>query len=113
MRIFYYAVLVILILLAASSGVSKVMLMQQDVDFFGQYGFTNPVLIVFGIVQLLGGVLLAISKTRVVGAIIVAMTFLISAAILAMANNVPMAIVTLICALLLGFVIRQSFKNAS
>ncbi len=49
--------------------------MQQDSRVFGQYGFNNPFLIGFGIVQLFGGILLAIPKTRVVGAVIVAITF--------------------------------------
>jgi hypothetical protein len=34
------------------------MLMQQDVESIGAYGFTNPILIAYGVVQLLGGILL-------------------------------------------------------
>lgn len=113
MKIFFNMVLVILIFLAISSGITKIMLMQQDVDFFGQYGFTNPILIAFGFAHLLGGGLLAIPKTRIIGAIIVAITFLISAVILVMASNFPIAIVTLVCVLLLGFVLKQSLSNAS
>jgi len=112
MKIFFNIVLVILIFLAASSGITKIMLMEQDVEFFGQYGFTNPILIGFGIAQLLGGLLLAIPKTRAIGAVVVAITFLVSAAILAMAGNVPVAIVTLIFTLLLGFIVKQSFSKA-
>lgn len=111
MKIFFYAVLVIIIFLAASSGVTKIMLMQRDVDFFGQYGFTDPILISFGIAQLLGGVLLAIPKSRVVGAVLVAITFFISAVILLMAGNGVMAVITLVCTVLLGFVIKQSFSH--
>ena len=107
MKIFLNVVLVILIFLAVSSGITKIMLMQQDVAFFSPYGFTNPILIGFGVTQLLGGVLLAIPKTRVVGAVIVALTFIISAVILVMAGSIPMAVVTIICTLLLGFVIKR------
>ncbi|WP_126454745.1 hypothetical protein [Sulfuriflexus mobilis] len=39
--------LAILVFLAASSGVTKIMLMPQDVEFFGNYGFTNPILMLF------------------------------------------------------------------
>jgi len=113
MKVFFYVVLVILVFLATSSGVAKTMLMQQDVDFFGQYGFTNPMLVTFGIAQLLGGILLAIPKTRVVGAAIVAITFLISAVMLIMASKIPLAIITLVCILLLGFIVKQSLSNKS
>jgi len=111
MKLFFNVVLIFLIFLAASSGITKVILMQHDVAFFGQFGFTNLTLIWFGVVQLLGGLLLAIPKTRVVGAAIVAMTFFMSAAILVMAGNVIMAIVTLVCILLLGVVIKKSFSD--
>ena len=113
MKIFTTIVLVILVFLAASSGITKVMLMPQDVEFFGPYGFTDPILIGFGIAQLLGGILLAIPKTRITGAIIVVITFLISAAVLVMAGNMPVAIITLVCTLLLGFIIKQTLNKAS
>ena len=62
MNIFIKAVLVILVLLAISSGITKIFLMPQDVEFFGKYGFTNPILIVYGAVQIIGGVLLILKK---------------------------------------------------
>ena len=87
------------------------MLMPQDVDFFGQYGFTNPILIAFGVSQLIGGVLLAVPRTRIVGAVILGVTFLISAVVLGMAGNIPVTVVTLLCVFLLGFVVRQSLQT--
>ena len=108
MKTIFNIVLIALIFLAVSSGVTKVILMQQEVDFFSQYGFTKPLLILFGIAQLIGGVLLGIPKSRVIGAVIVAITFLLSALMLLMASHVPMAIVSLVCTLLLGFVIKRS-----
>jgi len=53
MKYFWVAVLVILTFLALSSGVTKVMLMPQDVEFFGKYGFSDPILMLYGAVQLL------------------------------------------------------------
>ena len=107
MKITYYLILAILVLLAISSGVTKIMLMPQDVEFFGKYGFTDPLLIVFGVVQLVGGVLLLLSKTRRLGAIAVAITFLISFVLLVMSKSFPIAIVTLACTALLVFLIKK------
>ena len=108
MKILFNLILVILVLLAVSSGVTKIILMQQDVEFFGAYGFTNPILIAYGALQLIGGIFLALPKIRVIGALIVAVTFLISATVLLMAGNIPLTIITLVCVLLLGFIIKQS-----
>lgn len=103
--------LVILVFLAVSSGMTKTMLMQQDVEFFGQYGFTNPILIAFGIAQILGGFLLVMPKTRVIGAVIVAITFLISAIVLFMAGNIPVAIITLVFTLFSAYIIKNPSIN--
>ena len=94
--------------LAVSSGIIKIMLMPQDVDMFGQYGFSNPILIAFGVTQIAGGILLAWPKHRVTGAVVVAVTFLVSAVILVLAGNIPLAGVTMLLVLLFGFIAKQS-----
>ncbi len=111
MKVAYIIVLVILTLLAISSGVAKVLLVQREVDFFGQYGFSKSALIVFGSLQVIGGLLLPISKTRFAGAAIVAITFLVSLIVLLMDGNIPAGMVTLVALLLLGVVMKQSLSN--
>ena len=111
MKIFYNLVIVILVLLAISSGVTKVLLMPQDVEFFAEFGFTTPILIIFGAFQLLGGVLLVIRRARIIGSVIVALTFLISAVLLIVMGNLIVAVITLFCVALLGLVIQQSLSR--
>ena len=103
-------ILVILVVLAASSGAAKIALLQQEVEFFGKYGFTTPVLIAFGAIQLLGGVLLALKKTRFFGAAIVGGTFLVSLVLLVLEGDIPVSIITLFATLMLGIVMKQNWK---
>jgi len=105
-------ILVILIFLAVSSGITKVTLMQQDIDFFGKYGFTNSILVVYGLTQIVGGILLALRKTRFAGAAIVAITFLISLVVLLMEGNIPVSIATVVATALLVNVMKQSWSAA-
>ncbi|NNE34093.1 MAG: hypothetical protein HKN13_02585 [Rhodothermales bacterium] len=113
MKILFTIVLVILVFLAISSGITKILLLQQDVDFFGKYGFTNPVIIAYGTAQLVGGILLIFKKTRFVGAIIVAATFLISLVVLLMDGNIPVSFATIVVTLLLGIVAKQNWKSTA
>ena len=106
-------ILAILTLLAVSSGITKILLMPQDVDFFSKYGFSDPLLIAYGSVQLLGGLLLVFTKTRFAGAAIVAVTFLVSLAMLLMDGNVPVSIVTAVATLLLVVVMKRSWQPAA
>ena len=96
--------------LAIFSGVTKIALMQQEVDFFGKYGFSNPILIAYGATQLIGGLLLPFKRTRFYGAAIVAITFLISLVVLFMDGNIPVSIVTVVATLLSGMVMKQNWN---
>ena len=113
MNILLKANLAILVFLATSSGITKIMLMPQEVEFFGNYGFTGPLIIIYGASQLLGGIMLIIKKTRFVGAIIVAITFTISAVVLIMADKFGVTIITFIAILLLGVVMKRSLNKQS
>ena len=106
-------ILGILTLLAMSSGITKVLLLQRDVDFFGKYGFSDLMLIAFGLLQLIGGLLLVFKKTRFAGAAIVAVTFLVSLVLLLMDGNIPVSIITVAATLLLGLVMKQSRQPAA
>lgn len=110
MKVISILILAILVLLAAASGIAKILLSQQDVDFFGKYGFSDPILIGFGLAQLLGGLFLIFKRTRFAGAAIVAITFVISLALLLIEGNIPVSIITLVATLLLGLVMKQSWR---
>jgi len=88
------------------------MLLPREVEFFGQYGFSNIILMIYGAVQLIGGLLLPFSKTRFVGAAIVASTFIVSLVVLLMDGNMALSMVTFAMTLLLGVVMKQSWKAA-
>ena len=113
MKIAVAALLTVLTFLAIASGLTKILLLQQDVEFFGRYGFSNPLLVAFGAVQLIGGALLPFRKTRFTGAAIVASTFLVSLVILLMDGNIPVSIVTAIATLLLIVVMKLSWQSDS
>jgi hypothetical protein len=89
-------VIAILALLAAFSGATKIMLMEQEVAFFGSFGFTHPMLIAFGIAQLVGSLMLIARSTRLYGALLIAASFAISAGLLLMAGSLAAATITLI-----------------
>ena len=107
-----FLVVCILVFLAVSSGVTKVMLMPQDVEFFGKYGFTNPMLVLFGAIQVIGGLMLIYFRTRIAGAVIVSVTFAISAVILILAGSIPAAIATLAALVLLFWTMQHTAKRS-
>lgn len=110
-KIISAGILIVLILLAVSSGVTKIMLMQPDASFFGRYGFTGPLLMSFGFTQVLGGIMMSLSKARFIGAALVLLTFLVSLVLLVLDGNYLMIAITSVATLLLVAVMIVSRKQ--
>ena len=108
MKIALKIILGILVFLAISSGITKIMLMPQDLEFFGKYGFNDLMLIIFGVVQVVGGVLMVIPKVRVYGASVIIVTFGISLILLILEGNYPVSAITLIAMALLVVIIKKN-----
>ena len=113
MKIGYIILLVVLTILAVASGIAKITLTQNDVEFFGRYGFSDPMLIAFGVTQLIGGVLLPWKTTRFIGATVIACTFVVSLVMLLIDGNIPVSLITAIATLLLFVVMQQSWPLRS
>lgn len=110
MKIFLMVTITLLSLLALTSGVTKVALMQQDLEFFGRHGFSEAMLVAFGLAQILGAVLMSLGRTRIVGTTIVTLTFAVSLALLILDHNIAMSVITGIALVLLLVVLWSSVR---
>ncbi|MDH3646497.1 MAG: hypothetical protein OER80_06970 [Gammaproteobacteria bacterium] len=111
MKILRRVILVLLILLGIASGISKIMQTPQEMEFFqGVMGFSANTIVLFGVAQLAGAALLVFQKTRIVGALILAMTLLISTIIIFMAGKIGFGFFSILPILMAGVVINDSVK---
>jgi len=110
-RYLWNLVIAVLALLAVSSGIAKIMQMPQDVEFFGRYGFNSSMVIGFGVLQLVGGVLLVFKKTRITGSVIVFLTFLLSLVFLLLDANLPFSIASIFAMIALAAVVVRSKRT--
>ena len=113
MKIIVNLVLVMLIFLALAAGMSKILLLPREVEFFATYEITPWMIKSFGVLQVVGGLLMAGFRTRVIGALLVALTFLISAILLFVAGDYPLAAVTTLCVFLLIAIIKITKSDAA
>lgn len=96
MKIFQIILLIILVLMSIAAGAAKVMSMPQEIGFFEIAGLSTDFLVPFGILQLLGGLMLAVPKTRKPGAIVVALCFLVSALIIFKSGQIGFGLISLL-----------------
>lgn len=105
--------LIFVILLGLSSGISKIMQIPQEMDFFqGQMGYSANTIILFGAAQLAAGILIVFAKTRATGAILLAATFSISTLIVFMAGKIGFGFFSILPVAMAGIVIREAIGKA-
>jgi len=98
---------ILITLLSISTGVFKVLQQEADLQLFAQIGFGATATTIVGIVQLAGGIMLIIPKTRMIGACIMIPTFVI-ATIAVFANGlIIFGIVSLMFILMAGLVFKM------
>ena len=110
MKIAVTVVAVLIGLLSLAAGGAKIALVPQEVVFLSQFGFVKGHTVSFGVVQVVGGLLMLIPKTRLIGALIAAAGFALSVALLMAAGNMAFAGVSLMPVLLAGFVAYQAMS---
>lgn len=99
---------VILGLLSIAAGAAKVTLVPEEAVFLQQFGFTDALIIAFGLIQVLGGVLIVVPRTRAYGASICFVGFAVSAVLLLIAGNLAFGGASLLPVALSAFIAYQS-----
>jgi uncharacterized membrane protein YphA (DoxX/SURF4 family) len=68
----------VLILLSVATGGVKLFSFEADIEVFASIGFSPTATLLFGVVQVIGGLLLIFDQTRKIGAGVMALTFVIA-----------------------------------
>ena len=103
MKVLRIVNLVLLVLLSVTSGITKVIQMPEELKFFRDVGFSSTILVMFGVAQLVGGVLLISPKMRKLGAIIVGVTFGISTILIFKSGNAAFGLFSILPILMCAF----------
>ena len=108
-----FAILSILIFLGAAAGLVKIIRMPQELEFFQAVGLSELSLVLFGVAQFCGGVLLIFRRSRLAGAAISAIMFLASAIMVFITGELGFGAISLLPALMSGWVIWDTARSKS
>lgn len=103
-----FVLIALIALLSIAAGCAKVMSAPQEVAFLQGFGFNTTLIIIYGLVQIIGGILLVISKTKILGATISIVAFTFSSILIFVDGNVVFGLVSLLPIALIGFIFWQS-----
>ena len=113
MKIVNVLLVVIIALLSIAAGLAKLLQAPQEMEFLRGLGLSPVLIIVFGLVQVVGGILLGLKKARLSGAVLVTAAFLVSTALLFMAGNISFGLISLVPVVLASLIIFQSTRASN
>lgn len=108
MKIINILIITVVVLLSIAAGIAKLLQTPQEMEFLQGVGLSSALIFKFGVVQVLGGILLVLPKTRTPGAILATAAFFVSAALIFMGGNLQFALISLLPVALGSVVIFQS-----
>jgi hypothetical protein len=109
-KIINILIVVIIALLSIAAGLAKVMQTQQEMELLQGLGLNSFLIVGFGLVQIIGGVLLVPKKTRMPGAILVALALVVSTALIFIGGNFAFGLFSVIPVALAGVIIYQTAR---
>jgi len=104
-------IVAVIALLSIAAGLAKVMQTQQEMEFLQGLGLSPVLIVVFGLVQIVGGALLAPKKTRLLGATLVTSALIVSTALLFLGGNLAFGSFSVIPIALAGVIIYQTART--
>lgn len=102
-KILPFVLLGILVLLSLATGITKLIQMPEEMELFRHAGFSDAMTMIFGAIQVLGGILLIPTKTRKIGALIMMMTFIIASIVVFIKGMMAFGLVSLLFIALAGY----------
>ncbi len=103
--------LVFVIALGTIAGIVKVIRLPMEVEFFEYARLGGNSVVVFGVVQLVGSVLLVFPRTRFWGASVVAATFLSVTVMLFAAGLATFGVVSVLPVAMVGIIVKENARK--
>ena len=98
--------------ISISAGLAKVMQIEQEVEFLQSFGLSSALIVAFGVVQLVGGVLLIPSKTRMFGAVLASSALIGSTILIFIGGNFVFGLLSTIPIALACVIVYQSARSS-
>jgi hypothetical protein len=110
MKIVNILIIVIVALLSIAAGLAKVMQTPQEMEFLQGFGLSPIMIVIFGLIQVVGGVLVLPAKTRLPGAVLAALAFAVSTMLIFIGGNMTFGLVSMLPLAMACLIIFQSAK---
>ena len=103
----------LLLLLGFASGASKIARLPFEVALFGSAGFSDKAIVIFGMTQIMGAIMLLVPSVRAHGGALMAATFAFSAFVIFSADEIAIALLAILPIVMGGVVVATNKTEAA
>jgi hypothetical protein len=107
-KILNIIILSIVALLSIAAGAAKLMLVPEEVAFLQEFGIGTNLMLLYGTIQAVSGVLSFIPKTKRIGLTLAAIAFTGSSVLIFFSGNIKFGVVSLVPVILTIFVLYRA-----
>ncbi len=111
MKIIKIILTILIVLLSITAGLAKVMQLPEEMIFLTELGLNSTMILVFGVIQIISGFLLATPKSKLFGLVLTAIAFLTSAILVFISGDILFTIVSMLPVAITLFLIYQTHEN--
>jgi hypothetical protein len=111
LKIINILLLTIVVLLSVAAGAAKVMQAPQEMEFLQGFGFSPALIVLFGVVQIIGGILLIPPKTRLPGVILAGLALILSTALIFIGGDMKFGLFSIIPIALIGVIAKSELRK--
>ena len=108
MKLVNILIVAVIALLSIAAGLAKVMQSPQEMEFLQGLGLSTSLIVAFGLIQIVGGILMAPKKTRLHGTVLVTFALILSTILLFMGGNIAFGLFSVVPIALAGVIISQN-----
>jgi hypothetical protein len=96
MKIFQIILLILIALMSITAGAAKALLVPEELAFLEGVGIPQTMIVIYGVLQILGGVVMLVPRTKQVGLIIAIIAFAISTVLIFISGRWSFGLVSLL-----------------
>ncbi len=111
MRMARNVILILLIAMSIAAGAAKILQTPNEAAFFAALGLGLTIMMLFGALQIVAGLLSAIPATRIIGLGLMGLAFLISAVMIWLNDQIVFALLSFLPALLADLLLLFQLRD--
>ncbi len=112
MKVLQIILLILIALMSIAAGAAKALLVPEELAFLESFGLTQTMVVIYGVLQLLAGIVMLIPRINHVGLIVAIIAFVISTVLIFISGRWSFGLVSLLPILITSWLLFSARQQS-